>query len=589
MIAETLGSCLRQCSKLKALQYGLSLHAATFKIGVQSDIVVSNHVLNMYAKCGRITFARKVFDEMSERNLVSWSAMISGYDQAGEPSLALDLFSRMQLVPNEYLYASAISACGSLTARLQGQQIHAQSWKFGYESISFVSNSLISMYMKCNCYNDALLVYGEMVEPNSVSYNALIAGFVEGQQGEKGFEVFRVMTRQGLVPDRFTFVGLLGLCIDTDDLQKGIGLHCQTIKLKLDSTPFVGNVIMLMYLKSNSVEEAEKIFRLIKEKDVISWNTFIAACSHCEDHERGLKAFGEMLKDSSLKPDEYTFTSSLAACAGLASIRHGRQIHTHIIRKMLNQDVGVNNALVNMYAKCGSIGYAYNVFNKMVHRNLVSWNTIIVGFGNHGLGGKAVELFEEMKARGLLPDSITFIGVLTACNHAGLAEKGLNLFNSMEETYSIAPDIEHFSCLIDLLGRAGRLQEAEGYMSKYPFGQDPVVLGSLLSACRLQGDIAIGQRLAKQLLKLQPATTSPFVLLSSLYASDEMWDSAAETRKMLKGSGLKKEAGHSLIEVKGRFEKFTIGDFSHSRIEEIKEMLKILSWAVGEFSLEPIT
>ncbi|KAF5733315.1 pentatricopeptide repeat-containing protein [Tripterygium wilfordii] len=456
---ETIGALLHQCSKLKAFRHGCSLHAVASKTGLSSDVIVSNHMLNIYAKCGNLGYARQLFDKMPERNLVSWSAMISGYDQVGEPLLALNLFSKMQFVPNEYIFASAISACASLLALGQGQQIHAQSLKFGYASISFVSNSLISMYMKCGQCSNALSLYDEDSELNSVTYNALITGFLDNQQPEKGFEVFRLMLRQGLVPDRFTFAGLLGICTSLENLERGSAMHCQTIKLNLHSTPLIGNLIITMYSKFNLVEEVQKVFRLIKDKDVISWNTFIAACSHCNHHERGLTAFKEMLVESCIRPDDYTFASALATCAGLASIRHGKQIHGHLMRHWPNQDVGVGNAIVNMYAKCGSIGYAYDVFYKMSHHNLVSWNTIIAGFGNHGLGRSALELFERMKAKGVMLDSVTFLGLLTACNHAGLVDEGQFYINSMESVHGIAPDIEHLSCLIDLLGRAGRLYE----------------------------------------------------------------------------------------------------------------------------------
>ncbi|KAE8668165.1 putative Pentatricopeptide repeat (PPR) superfamily protein [Hibiscus syriacus] len=577
MIPEAIGSLLHHCSKTKAFRSGLSLHAAVFKVGIQADVLVYNHVLNMYAKCGRINFARQVFDEMSERNLVSWSAMISGYDQAGIPLSALDLFFQMHLAPNEYIFSSAISACSSLLLLGEGRQIHAQSFKSGHTSVSFVSNSLISMYMKCGHSSDALSVYSEAFEPNGVSYNALITGFIENQQAENGFQVFKHMHQEGLLPDHFTFVGLLKSCADSNALHRGMTLHCQIIKHRLDSTAFIGNVIMTMYSKFSLVEDVEKAFKLVQEKDVISWNTFIAACYHCENHEKSLKAFGEMFNAYRMRPDDFTFSTVLSAAAALASLSFGKRIHAHLIRTRLNQDVGVDNALTNMYAKCGSIAYAYNVFNRMPHRNLVSWNTIIVAFGNHGLGSRALEHFEQLRADGLEPDRVTFTGLLMACNHAGMVDEGLIVFDCMQETYGIAPDIEHFSCLIDMLGRAGRLYEAEDYMRRSEFGEDVVLLGSLLSACRLHGDVMMGERLAKQLLKHEGVSTSPYVLLSNLYASDEMWDGVAEARKKMKGSGLKKEAGHSMVQVKGGFEKFTVGDFSHSRIDDILDALTTLA------------
>ncbi|KAL6970941.1 hypothetical protein U1Q18_030619, partial [Sarracenia purpurea var. burkii] len=306
VVPETIGSLLHNCSKTRALRHGLSLHAAVVKSGMQADVIISNHIVNVYAKCGKITFARKMFDEMSERNLVSWSALISGYDQAEEPTMAIELFSKMRLDPNEYVLASAISACASLLALTEGKQIHAQSVKFGYSSVSFVSNSLVSMYMKCGRCSDALSVFSCISEPNSVSYNAIIGGLVENKQAEKGYEVFKQMRRQGLLPDRFTFVGLLGVCSTSDDLGRGLVLHCQTIKLKLDSTSFIGNVIITMYSKFGLIEEAEKAFRLIEEKDAISWNTLIAACSHCDDHPKGLSIFKEMANRVCLWLDDFT-------------------------------------------------------------------------------------------------------------------------------------------------------------------------------------------------------------------------------------------------------------------------------------------
>ncbi|KAJ7979410.1 putative Pentatricopeptide repeat-containing protein [Quillaja saponaria] len=589
MIPEAIGSLLHQFSKTRAFRSGLSLHTVVLKNGLQSDVFVSNHVLNLYAKCGNFSFARQVFDEMSERNLVSWSAMISGYDQCGEHLMALDLYSQLRLVPNEYIFASAVSACGSLREVVQGKQIHAQSVKFGYASISFVSNSLISMYMKCGQCSDALSVSASTLEPSHVSYNALITGFIDNKQSEKGFEVFKHMHQKGFVPDQFTFVGLLGFCTESDDLRMGMLLHCQTIKIKLDSTAFIGNVIMTMYARFKLIEEAERAFKLIEEKDVISWNTMITAYSYCDDHGKVLEIFKEMKHEYGIRPDDFTFSSILAACAGHAPIRYGKQIHGHLLKTRPYQDVGVGNALVSMYAKCGCIGYGYTVFKKMLRHNLVSWNTIIAGFGNNGLGGRAIEVFEQMKTLGVKPDSLTFVGLLVSCNHAGLVDKGKDYFNSMDEIYGISPNVLHVSCLVDMLGRAGRLSEAEDNMKKFHYENDPIVLGSLLSACRLHGNVVIGEPLARQLLQLQPQSTSPFVLLSNMYASDEMWDDVADARKIMKGSGLRKEAGHSLVEVKGNFEKFIKGDFSHLRNEEIKDILRTLNWAISMVSANFVT
>ncbi|KAK1406958.1 hypothetical protein QVD17_38568 [Tagetes erecta] len=577
MNPNVLGSILHQCSRTRSFRHGFSLHAVAIKMGFESNVKISNHVLNMYAKCGKIDFARQVFDEMSQRNLVTWSSMISGYDQAGRPLNAVELFSRMNVdQANEFVFASVVSACASLFAVNVGKQIHALSLILGYADVSFVSNSLVSMYMKCAHLNDALLVFGSCFERNIVAYNAMITGLVENKQVDKACEMFRLMCRKGLVPNRFSLVPLLGTA---NDLWFGMELHCIAVKLNLDSIAFVGNVLITLYSKASLIEEAEKIFSSIGEKNMISWNTFIAVCCHALDHAKGLSAFSEMIKTHSLTPDDFTYTSALAACSGLASSIFGRQIHGNLIRTRLNYDMGVANALVNMYAKCGSIKHAVAVFNQMGFRNLVSWNTLMAGFANHGYGEHALELFDQMKKLEMKPDSVTFIALLAALNHTGLVEEGKFYFNAMQETYGVVPNVDHVSCIVDLLGRARRVKEAEEYMERYSFEQDPVVLGCLLSACRVHGDVVVGKRTAERLLKIQKVSTSPYVLLSNLYASERMWDGVADARKQLKDSLMKKEAGHSLIEVKGTVEKFTVGKVSHFRIEEIVSMLNILSFA----------
>ncbi|KAI9077361.1 hypothetical protein K1719_040674 [Acacia pycnantha] len=437
MIPEVIASLLHHCSKTKAFWQGLSLHAVALKTGSQYNVFISNHVLNVYAKCAC----------------------------------------------TEYTFASALSACASLAA------------------------------LELGC---ALSVYNNVVNPNSVSYNALITGYVENHEPEKGFELFKYMHKQGLVPDSFTFMGLLGFCTESNDLRTGMVLHCQTIKLKFDNT-LIGNVTMAMYAKSNFIEEVEKAFRVIKDRDVISWNTIISSFSHSSDQTKCLKFFTEMGNECSTMPDDFTFPSILAACASNASILLGKQIHAYLIRARENQNIGVSNALMSMYAKIGSIGCAYTLFNKMSYHNIISWNTMITAFGNHGLGDRAIETFEPMKAAGVKPDSITFVALLIACNHAGLVDKGKLYFNSMKEKYGITANIEHFSCLIDMLGQAGRLSsEAEEYMKEFHQWNGPIVLGSLLSACGLHGNITTGERLARQLLQDQPVSSSPYALLIKL-------------------------------------------------------------------------
>ncbi|XP_073147182.1 pentatricopeptide repeat-containing protein At4g32430, mitochondrial-like [Henckelia pumila] len=588
MLQEIIGSLLHQCANTKNFRQGILLHAAAVKIGMKSDVIIGNDIVNFYAKCGCMNSAHQMFDEMSRKNLVTWSALISGYVQSKRPNLAIRVFSRMQeyFKPNEFVLSSVLGSCSVIQELKLGKQIHAQAVKLGYDAVSFVLNSLISMYMRCFMWSEALLIFycGSVSGSLSlVSYNVAITGLVENEQGEKGFEIFKLMRQRGLVPDHFTFAGLLGPVERTYyNVSDCMQVHCVIVKLGFDYLAFTGNILIAMYSKFDFLEEAEKIFWLLKDKDVVSWNTLITACCRHEDNSRALSFFRDMVAENDARPDLFTYAGLLSAIAGLASMRHGKEIHSHLIRTRPDWDVGVGNALINMYAKSGSIGSAQAIFERMECRNLVSWNSIITAFANHGLAENVITLFMEMMRMRLTPDSVTFLGLLTACNHSGLAEEGQYLFDSMNKFYGITPNSEHLCCLVDVLGRAGRVSEAEEYIQKHQSGHDAVVLGSLLSACRLHGDVLRGEQTAARLLELDHITTSPYVLLSNLYASDRKWESVAGARKMLRGSGLKKEAAHSIVEVKGSFEKFVIGDFSHSRMDEILNLLRTLSWGVDE-------
>ncbi|KAL1549526.1 pentatricopeptide repeat-containing protein-like protein [Salvia divinorum] len=549
MVLQNLGFFLQHCAKAKALRSGLSLHAAAIKIGLVAETSICNHILNFYAKCGLLHPAHQMFDEMPHRNLVTWSAMISGYNLWGRPHIALQLFSKMQkhFKPNDSVFSSALSSCASSRDSNFGQQIHALALKLNYCSVSFVVNSLILVYMKCGMCGDGLSVFTDssFVHPTLVSYNIAITGLVENKLFEKGMELFMILFRRGLLPDRFTFAGLLGASEAVYGLSTVLQLHCQMVKLGLDCISFSGNVLMTLYSKFSLFPESYKVFRSIGEKDVCSWNTAITYCCHGDDHSKAL----DVLREMDANPDDYTYASVLSAAANMASVRIGKEIHCRLIRTGPEWDVGVRNALVNMYGKCGNITSAYTVFERMEIRTLISWNTIIAAFANHGHAEKAMALFDEMKTIGVEPDSITFLELLSACSHSGLADEGKMVFESMSRVYGISPGIEHLCCLVDLLGRSGRLSEAEEYSDKQ-LRDDEVVLGCLLSASRVHGDVGVGERIAKRLVRLGPlSAASPYVLLSNLYAMNNNWDAVLRSRRLLRDGDVEKEAARTSIYV----------------------------------------
>ncbi|RLM80255.1 pentatricopeptide repeat-containing protein [Panicum miliaceum] len=524
-------------------------HAAALKAGHAVDVFLSNHLIVSYAGSGLLDAARRVFDGMPRRNLVSWSALISCCARAGRPELALELFARMRGArPNEHIYASVARSCAALRALAAGAQVHGHAVKSGFLGASFVANSIASMYMKCGCFDEGYGVFRTLAEPTVVSYNATISGLAASAQPEKGLEVFRLMKLRGLRPDRFSYAAALGICSDLENPNIGAALHCDTVKIGLDVTAFVGNVILDMYSKHGTITEAEQVFLSVEEKDAVTWNTYIAAHSRHGGYIEALMLFKDML-DTDVCPDNFTYASALAACAELSLIRHGSQVHCHLIRSREDSDVAVGNAIISMYASCGHMVLALRAFDQLRGRNLCSWNTLISGFGKQGRAREAIETFERMKEAGIAPDSITFTGLLAACNHAGSVDQGMEYFSSMSETYGVSPGAEHVSCVADLLGRAGRLKEAEDHVLASASRDDPVALGSLLSASRVHGDADVGERAAARLLALGPATTSPYVLLSQLHAAGGRRGGAAEAWRMLRGGAArKKDAGRSVVD-----------------------------------------
>ncbi|KAL6899285.1 hypothetical protein ACP4OV_005943 [Aristida adscensionis] len=530
----------------------VAAHAAAFKSGHAADVFLSNHLIVSYARSSRLEDARKVFDETPHRNLVSWSALISGCGRAGRPDLALELFSRMDgaLRASEHVYASVARSCAALRALAAGAQVHADALKSGHLGAAFVANSLVSMYMRCRRAEEGYAVFTTLAEPNAVSHNAVMFGLAASSRPERGLEVFRLMKLRGLRPDMFSYAAALGICSELEDPCTGAMLHSDAVKVGLDVTAFVGNVILDMYSRyAATMAEAEQAFSSVREKDAVSWNTYIAAHARRGGHMGALVLFKDMLDDTGVCPDNFTFSSILSACAELSLIRHGEQVHGHLIRTREHADVAVGNAIIGMYAKCGHMVRAARVFDRLPGRNLLSWNTLISGFGRQGHADDAIETFERMTEAGIAPDSFTFTGLLAACNHAGLVTQGTGYFASMGGAYGVPARAEHVSCVVDLLGRAGRLEEAEGHVLASAFRDDPAVLGGLLSACRVLGETAVGERVAQRMVALGPATNSPYVLLSHLQASGGRWDGVAEAWRMVKGRAGKTEAGCSMVAV----------------------------------------
>eukprot|EP01018_Ginkgo_biloba_P019175 Gb_04167 [translate_table: standard] len=587
----TMASLLQACTHLLALPQGKSIHAYVIRNGFESDIIVVTALIDMYAKTGSIGFARQLFDKISKRNIVPWNAIIAGYAQIGRFMEALALFNEMQLEdlkPNSVTLMSVLAACAHVAALPIGKRIHGYIIKSGFELDVVMKTALINMYTKCGRIEIARHLFDKVCERNIAAWNVMIAGYTQSGHSNEALKLFNQMQLEEIKPDLITMVSVLPACTHSETLQKGKQIHGYIIRNGFELDDFVGISLIDMYAKCGDIEIAGQLFDKNSKRDVVSWNAMIAGCTQSGHPSKALTLFRQMLLVDVI-PNLVSMVSVLPACAHLAALQQGKWIHGYIIRSGFESDIAVGTALINMYAKCGSIDDARQLFDKMSERDVVSWSAMIAGYGMHGHGEKALALFSQMRQKGIKPNHITFISVLSACSHTGLVDEGWQYFDSMIQDYFITPTVEHYACMVDLLGRSGLLVEAQNFIQKMPLEPDARVWGALLGACRIHCNFVLGEHVAERLFELEPENAGCYVLLSNIYAEAGRWDDVAKVRTMMKDRGLKKTPGCSLIEINNRVHAFHVGDRSYLQCEEIYAMLETLAEQMKEAGYVPNT
>eukprot|EP01018_Ginkgo_biloba_P037564 Gb_08772 [translate_table: standard] len=574
----TFSYTLKACAGLAALQQGKEIHCLIIRTGVDSHVIVGTALLAMYARCGSTENASHVFDKICERDVISWTAMITCHIQNGHFDEALKLLREMQLEgmkPNSATIVNILSACAGFDSLKHGKEIYAYVIRLGYESDVVVGSALVNMFSKCSGIDYARRHFDKMTQRNVISWNAMIAGYSQSGHCNEALKLFYKMELAGLKPDSHTIASALLACGNLAALHQGKQIHDYVIKSELESVVFVVNALVSMYSKCNCVEDACRMFDKISQRDVISWNAMIAGYAqngHCDE---ALKLFRQMVL-AGVKPDLVTITSVLPACARLAALRKGKEIHVYIIRSESELNVFVSNALIDMYAKCGSIDNAHRVFDQMFERDVISWNAMIAGYGMHGYGEDALALFCQMQEEGIKPSDVTFTALLSACSHSGLVDEGWQHFDRMVEDYGIIPSAEHYVCMVDLLGRAGYLDEAYNFIQKMPIEPSATVWRALLGACRSHYNMELGECVAEQLIGLESERPGNYVLLSNIYAAAGRWDDVVNVRTLMKVKGAKKTPGCSWIEVNNKVHTFFAGDRSHPQLEKIYATLESL-------------
>ncbi|GLJ05083.1 hypothetical protein SUGI_0010620 [Cryptomeria japonica] len=511
---------LQICIKKRILPQGKLVQAHIIQTGFQIPCnFVWNKIVTMYVQLGSLVEVRKVFDEIPERNVASWTTMIAAYIRRGYAEHALGLFCQMKkthIQPDEFTFASILPAYAELRALCQGKQVHRDIIRRGFHSDVFVGSALIDMYSKCGSIEDAHHVFNKMPQRNVVTWNAIIAGFAKNGQVEEALKLFHEMPERDVIS---------------------------------------WNVIISGFERNGFIDEALELFQKMPERNIVSWNSMIAGCVQNGRSDKALELFEEM-QVTGLKPDLETFSSVLPACSILAALQHGKMVHEHVIRSGLQFDSFVESALIDMYSKCGCIPDAHKVFDKIPKRDVVSWTVMIIGYAMNGCAKEALLLFEVMQQSGMRPDHVTFTGVLSACSHAGLVDDGWLYFNCMVHYYHIKPTLDHYCCMVDLLGRAACLNEAVDFIKRMPVKPDAAVWGSLLGACRIHANLELGEYVAKYLFELDPENPAHYVTLSNIYSLSGRWDGTERVRTMMKERMLEKKPGCSWIEVNNKVFSF---------------------------------
>ncbi|KAL0357426.1 UNVERIFIED_CONTAM: Pentatricopeptide repeat-containing protein [Sesamum calycinum] len=586
----TLSIVLKGIGSSGAFRAGQAVHSIVIKIGGEPDDFVTCSLVNMYSKCGVANDALKVFEMIKSPDIVAWSSIISVLDQQGlkeEAAKFFHLMRRTGMRPNQFTLSSLVSAATDLGDLRYGQSIHACAHKFGFESDDLVSNALIGMYMKFQSTYDGYHIFNKMTNRDVVSWNALLSGFHD-ETSDQGIRIFRQMLIEGFRPNMYTFISTLRSCSSFLNIEYGKQVHTHIVKDNSINYGYVGTALLDMYAKCGCMEDVEAIFSRLTERDVFVWTVIISGYSQTNQGEKAAHYFNQMRREGVI-PNEFTLASCLRACSGIASLGNGRQLHSLAIKAGQSADMFVASSLVDMYGKCGCIDDAETLFYDMHSGDTVLWNTIICGYSQHGEADKALQAFRKMVNTGVLPDAVTFVGILSACSHMGLVEEGRKHFYSMSESYGITPIIEHYACLVDILGRAGKFDEVESLIEHMELTPNALIWENVLGACRVHGNVELGERAAQELFQMNPETDSNYILLSNLYASRGRWNDVSKVRAFMSSKGIKKEPGCSWVEVEAQVHAFLSQDASHPRLSDIHQNLEDLEKRVSEAGYVPNT
>ncbi|KAG4984139.1 hypothetical protein JHK87_028888 [Glycine soja] len=606
----TLSSALRSCSALGEFEFGAKIHASVVKLGLELNHVLGTTLVDLYTKCDCTVEPHKLLAFVKDGDVVSWTTMISSLVETSKWSEALQLYVKMieaGIYPNEFTFVKLLGMPSFLgLGKGYGKVLHSQLITFGVEMNLMLKTAIICMYAKCRRMEDAIKVSQQTPEYDVCLWTSIISGFVQNLQVREAVNALVDMELSGILPNDFTYASLLNASSSVLSLELGEQFHSRVIMVGLEGDIYVGNALVDIKMKSiiqtkklhghiiktqvdidmavgnalvdayaggGMADEAWSVIGMMNHRDIITYTTLAARLNQQGDHEMALRVITHMCNDE-VKMDEFSLASFISAAAGLGIMETGKQLHCYSFKSGFERCNSVSNSLVHSYSKCGSMRDAYRVFKDITEPDRVSWNGLISGLASNGLISDALSAFDDMRLAGVKPDSVTFLSLIFACSQGSLLNQGLDYFYSMEKTYHITPKLDHYVCLVDLLGRGGRLEEAMGVIETMPFKPDSVIYKTLLNACNLHGNVPLGEDMARRCLELDPCDPAIYLLLASLYDNAGLPDFGDKTRKLMRERGLRRSPRQCWMEVKSKIYLFSAREKIGN--DEINEKLESL-------------
>ncbi|KAI4300042.1 hypothetical protein L6164_033461 [Bauhinia variegata] len=561
-------------------EQGKTVHGHIVKLGVDAFDSVGSTLMEMYDEGDVFLNGYEPFLKQDIMELKYWNDLISEASQCGKMEESFQIFSRMRkerLQPNSVTTINLLRSAVDLNSLKLGRLLHSLVVVSNLCKELSVSTALLSMYAKLGIIEDARLLFEKMSEKDCVVWNIMISAYSKNRCPEESLELLSCMVRSGVRADLFTAIPAISSIIQLKNAKLGKQVHAYVIRHGEDYQVSVHNSLIDMYSICNDLNSAQKTFDLIMEKTLVSWSAIIkgyAMHDHCLD---ALSLFSEM-KLQGNRVDFIIVINILPACANIGALEYVRYLHGHSLKVSLDSLTSVKTSLLTSYAKCGCIEIARELFDeeKSSYKDLIAWNSMISAYAKHGEWFQCFQLYNQMKLSNIIPDRVTFLGLLTACVNSGLVKEGKDIFMEMMEIYGYQPSQEHHACMVDLLGRAGHIDEAREIIKTMPFKPDARVWGPLLSACKMHSETQFAEFAADNLINMEPKNAGNYILLSNIYAAAGKWDGVAKMRSILRDRGLRKTPGCSWLELNGKVHEFRVADQSHPSSRDIYTALKIL-------------